>query len=590
MSEDILKKIVDRRRADIERLGLTFGFDIPEKRTVGRCEFLGRPGPILEVKRASPSKGDIAPDLVPADLACTYAAAGAQAISVLTETNYFKGTLADLITVAKAVDNGDGTKKCAVLRKDFLLFEDEIDIAYRCGADAVLLIARILDDEQLIKMAKRAQSFEMQAFVEVREPDDLRKLNLVLETLDKEAAGDAAKRAERTIVAGVNSRDLATFHIDPMVPAAIRNKLPAKAVFESGVHTPADATFARSLGFKGILVGEAVAKNPPLAAKLVAAFGAAKDNRRGDFWKIFAERRDAKRAAYAAMEESTKQCHCKERSDAAISGLLHPQGVRNDITSKIPMVKICGITREEDGFAAAEMGADMLGFVFSNTKRLTNEKFVRDFTQLLRSEYEAEGKLCPLFVGVITETTTEEGKTAIKLAAEGILDAVQFHGFAAPAFDSTCNCAETLDNGDRQMTAQVSTLDNLACHCEERSDAAIQAVPATLPCYNALRIGSAEDFAAFEAARKHGEPRVLLDAKVEGIPGGSGQRIPEELLREKAGETPFWLAGGITPENIGDICAKFSPELVDVSSGVEDAPGIKNAEKMMQLFEAVNSL
>ncbi|MCQ2093299.1 MAG: bifunctional indole-3-glycerol phosphate synthase/phosphoribosylanthranilate isomerase [Fibrobacter sp.] len=520
MSEDILKKIVDKRRADIERLGLTFGFDIPEKRTVGRCEFLGRPGPILEVKRASPSKGDIAPDLVPADLACTYAAAGAQAISVLTETNYFKGTLADLITVAKAVDNGDGTKKCAVLRKDFLLFEDEIDIAYRCGADAVLLIARILDDEQLIKMAKRAQSFDMQAFVEVREPDDLRKLNLVLETLDKEAAGDAAKSAERTIVAGVNSRDLATFHIDPMVPAAIRNKLPAKAVFESGVHTPADAAFARSLGFKGILVGEAVAKNPPLAAKLVEAFAAAEDNRRGDFWKTFAERRDAKRAAYAAQ---------------------------------IPMVKICGITREEDGFAAAEMGADMLGFVFSNTKRLTNEKFVRDFTQLLRSEYEAEGKLCPLFVGVITETTTEEGKTAIKLAAEGILDAVQFHGFAAPSFDKG-------DSGS------------------------VPGMTSSLPCYNALRIGEESDFENFAAIRKHGEPRVLLDAKVEGIPGGSGQRIPEELLREKAGETPFWLAGGITPENIGDICAKFSPELVDVSSGVEDAPGIKNVEKLQQLF------
>lgn len=541
MSEDILKKIVDKRRADIERLGLTFGFDIPEKRTVGRCEFLGRPGPILEVKRASPSKGDIAPDLVPADLACTYAAAGAQAISVLTETNYFKGTLADLITVAKAVDNGDGTKKCAVLRKDFLLFEDEIDIAYRCGADAVLLIARILDDEQLIKMAKRAQSFEMQAFVEVREPDDLRKLNLVLETLDKEAAGDAAKSAERTIVAGVNSRDLATFHIDPMVPAAIRNKLPAKAVFESGVHTPADAAFARSLGFKGILVGEAVAKNPPLAAKLVEAFAAAEDNRRGDFWKTFAERRDAKRAAYAAaMADAGMESADAERA-----------------AHKIPMVKICGITREEDGFAAAEMGADMLGFVFSNTKRLTNEKFVRDFTQLLRSEYEAESKLCPLFVGVITETTTEEGKTAIKLAAEGILDAVQFHGFAAPAFD------------DASATGLES---------------------ATLPCYNALRIGEESDFENFAAIRKHGEPRILLDAKVEGIPGGSGQRIPEELLREKAGETPFWLAGGITPENVSEICSKFSPELIDVSSGVEDAPGIKNAEKMMQLFDAVNSL
>lgn len=570
MSEDILKKIVDKRRADIERLGLTFGFDIPEKRTVGRCEFLGRPGPILEVKRASPSKGDIAPDLVPADLACTYAAAGAQAISVLTETNFFKGTLADLITVAKAVDNGDttdeklGTKKCAVLRKDFLLFEDEIDIAYRCGADAVLLIARILDDEQLIKMAKRAQSFEMQAFVEVREPDDLRKLNLVLETLDKEAAGDAAKSAARTIVAGVNSRDLATFHIDPMVPAAIRNKLPAKAVFESGVHTPADAAFARSLGFKGILVGEAVAKNPPLARELVRAFGDADENRRGDFWKTFAERRDAKRAAYAAA-----------MSDAGVQDAAA-------LAAKIPMVKICGITREEDGFAAAEMGADLLGFVFSNTKRLTNEKFVRDFTQLLRSEYEAEGKLCPLFVGVITETTTEEGKTAIKLAAEGVLDAVQFHGFAAPAFDAIpADASERLSGAEGDRIQDMAPIGRTSLQGD---------VPATLPCYNALRIGSAEDFENFAAIRKHGEPRVLLDAKVEGIPGGSGQRIPEELLRAKAGETPFWLAGGITPENIGDICAKFSPELVDVSSGVEDAPGIKNAEKMMQLFEAINSL
>lgn len=554
MSEDILKKIVDRRRADIERLGLTFGFDIPEKRTVGRCEFLGRPGPILEVKRASPSKGDIAPDLVPADLASTYAAAGAQAISVLTETNYFKGTLADLITVAKAVDNGDttaeklGTKKCAVLRKDFLLFEDEIDIAFRCGADAVLLIARILDDEQLVKMAKRAQSFEMQAFVEVREPDDLRKLNLVLDAL--------GEGAEKTIVAGVNSRDLATFHIDPMVPAAIRNKLPAKAVFESGVHTPADAAFARSLGFKGILVGEAVAKNPPLAAKLVAAFGAAEDNRRGDFWKTFAERRDMKRAAYAAA-----------MADAGVDRA-------DEIAAKIPMVKICGITREEDGFAAAEMGADLLGFVFSNTKRQTNENFVRNFTQLLRNEYAAEGRTCPLFVGVITETTTEEGKTAIKLAVEGILDAVQFHGVAAPAFGA------------------CYALDNLVCHCEEQRDEAIEAgsanVPATLPCYNALRIGEESDFDNFALIRKNGEPRVLLDAKVEGVPGGSGKRIPEELLRAKAGETPFWLAGGITPENVSDILAKFSPELVDVSSGVEDAPGIKNVEKMQQLFAAIN--
>ncbi len=161
MSEDILSKIVRMRREDIERLGLNFDIEIPEARRVGHTEFLGNAGAILEVKRASPSKGDIAPDLDPVGLATTYAEAHAQAVSVLTEMNFFKGSLRDLIAVADLMERRrkQGLHTCAVLRKDFLLFEDEIDIAYRCGADAVLLIARILDDAQLVKMAERAQRF-----------------------------------------------------------------------------------------------------------------------------------------------------------------------------------------------------------------------------------------------------------------------------------------------------------------------------------------------------------------------------------------------------------------------------------------------
>ena len=505
---DILQTIVAKRRADIERLGLNFGIDIPEKRRVGHTEFLGNAGAILEVKRASPSKGDIAPDLDPVNLANTYAEAHAQAVSVLTEMNYFKGSLRDLIAVADLMEKRrqQGLHACAVLRKDFLLFEDEIDIAYRCGADAVLLIARILDDEQLVKMAKRAQSFDMQAFVEVRETDDFRKLHLVTEAL-----GDGAAK---TIVAGVNSRDLATFHTDPLVPASVRNKLPAKAVFESGIHSGADAAYARSLGFTGILVGEAVAKNPPLAKEVVSSFESGRENAQGKFWKEFAERRDAKRTESAG---AVKQPH-----------------------NNRPMVKICGITREEDGLLAAELGADMLGFVFSKTKRLTTEEFVKSFSTKLR----AGGNPVPLLVGVITDPESVEGQTAIKLAREGVLDAVQFHGIAA-------------------------------VHNNEYAH------------YCAARVGEASDFDKVNALRKNGEPRILLDAKVEGIPGGTGKQIPESLLREKAGDIPLWLAGGINPENVSELVNKFSPELIDVSSGIEDAPGIKNAEKMRALFAKV---
>ncbi|MBP5187634.1 MAG: bifunctional indole-3-glycerol phosphate synthase/phosphoribosylanthranilate isomerase, partial [Fibrobacterales bacterium] len=212
MEEDILRRIVERRRADVERLGPEFGAAVPAARRVGRTAFLGEPGAVFEVKRASPSKGDIAPDLDPVELATAYAEAGAQAVSVLTEGNFFKGSLDDLVAVADLMERRrrNGLRACAVLRKDFLLSEEEVDVADRCGADAVLLIARILDGDRLAAMARRAAELGMRAFVEVRGREDLRKLEAATSALGGAAAG--------TIVAGVNSRDLATFRIDPLVP------------------------------------------------------------------------------------------------------------------------------------------------------------------------------------------------------------------------------------------------------------------------------------------------------------------------------------------------------------------------------------
>jgi indole-3-glycerol phosphate synthase/phosphoribosylanthranilate isomerase len=259
-------------------------------------------------------------------------------------------------------------------------------------------------------------------------------------------------------------------------------------------------------------VGEAVAKNPPLAKEVVAAFESGCENARGKFWRKFAEQ---------LAERQTRRS----------------------------LVKICGITRVEDGMLAAELGADMLGFVFSTTKRLTTEEFVRSFKERLLPLKQVQGRNdkseTPILVGVITDPNSEEGKTAIKLAREGVLDAVQFHGIEPSAADT-----------------------GLAHYC-------------------AARIGTPEDFQTVTNLRTHGEPRILLDAKVDGIPGGTGKTIPESLLREKAGDLPLWLAGGITPENVGTICEKFHPELIDVSSGVENAPGIKNHEKMKALFNAI---
>jgi len=237
---DILEKIVADRRRDLVKLGPSFGSRIPSRRLRPLVPFLAEPGAILEIKRASPSRGDIVPTLEPRKLVAAYATAGARNISVLTERNYFKGSLEDLIDVSTA------RPELAYLRKDFLLQEEEIELSYRAGADAVLLIARILDVDLLRRMAELCRSFGMTPFVEVREYEDYAKLRAVA--------------AEGMVLCGVNARDLATFSIDPLIPAAARSRIPGRAVYESGIDSAGAAAYARRLGFDGILVGEAAIK------------------------------------------------------------------------------------------------------------------------------------------------------------------------------------------------------------------------------------------------------------------------------------------------------------------------------------------
>ncbi|MBP5246717.1 MAG: bifunctional indole-3-glycerol phosphate synthase/phosphoribosylanthranilate isomerase [Fibrobacter sp.] len=490
MSRDILAEIVAKRKADIERLGICFGFERP-KRTRPLHPFIAKPGTILEVKRSSPSKGNIAMGLDPVETARKYAEAGTSAISVLTETNYFNGTLSDILKVAEAAPN------CAILRKDFLLYPEEVDVAYDFGADAVLLIARILDDSTLCAMANRARELGMTPFVEVRTEDDIRKLKLV--------------QKDGECVAGVNARDLRNFHIDPLIPAAFRKELGPRAVFESGVKEPSDAAFARRLGFEGILIGEAAAKSPDSAKNLVSAFLGASQDGYGKFWKTFAEKREE---------------------------------VRKNFPGK-PLVKICGITNEEDAVLATELGADMLGFMFYNpSPRKTNEADTRRIVSRLKEQFKDKAPLC---VGVVADRGTAEEKTAFALAKEGVLDAIQFHGVSIP-----------------------SEMEN-----------------ANFGYYAAVRLKSQAEAESLIANSKHSLPRTLVDAYVPDVVGGTGKRIDDSLLDAVRAKEPLWMAGGISSENISEIVARFEPELVDLSTSLEASHGKKSAEKLRAFFKAV---
>ncbi len=190
---------------------------------------------IAEVKRRSPSKGDLAPDLDPAVLAADYAAAGAACLSVLTDADAFGGSPEDLAAARAAVD-------VPVLRKDFTVAANDVCDARLMGADCVLLIAAALDDAELADFAALAVDLGLDVLVEVHDEEELER---ALAT----TPGD---------LIGVNQRDLVTFEVDQERAVRMAGAIPSTAasVAESGVRGPDDAVALATAGYDAVLVGE----------------------------------------------------------------------------------------------------------------------------------------------------------------------------------------------------------------------------------------------------------------------------------------------------------------------------------------------
>ncbi len=207
---------------------------------------------IAEVKRRSPGAGDIRPRLDPAGLARTYAENGAAALSVLTDTPWFGGRLDDLVSARAAVD-------LPALRKDFTLDRIQIDEARAAGADAILLIVRILDDARLSDLHGYALELGLAALVEVHDERELER-----------ALAVGAR------IVGINNRDLATFSTDLAVTEGLLDRLPADTVVvsESGIRNSDDVERLGRSGVDAVLVGETIlrASSPGrMVADLAAA-------------------------------------------------------------------------------------------------------------------------------------------------------------------------------------------------------------------------------------------------------------------------------------------------------------------------------
>ena len=247
----ILDTIVAQKKLEVGRLR-SAGMMAPEKPVEpprGFIQALTRTSEIAviaEVKKASPSKGIICQDFDPEKIAATYEAGGAEAISVLTDERFFQGSL-DYIPLVRQVVG------LPVLRKDFIIDELQIDQAGCYGADAILLIAAILDQAQLKDYLQMTEALGMDGLVEVHDEKELEK---------SLAAGSR--------IIGINNRDLRDFTVDLATTIRLRRQIPdtVPVVSESGIKDRDDIIMLQDHGVRAVLVGESLMRSGDRAAAL----------------------------------------------------------------------------------------------------------------------------------------------------------------------------------------------------------------------------------------------------------------------------------------------------------------------------------
>lgn len=238
MVPDILAQIVEQKKADLKTREP--GIDgkaeasVAARRPFAPALIQDCPAIIAEIKKASPSRGVLAPSFDPASLAVAYREGGAAALSVLTDAAHFCGSLDHLRKVREAVT-------LPVLRKDFTIDEYHVVEAAAHGSDAILLIAAVLTTAQLRRFRELAAEYDMAALVEVHNEEELH------------AAADSGAQ-----IVGVNNRNLHTFEVRLDTALRLAEQIPAGAirVAESGIHSSHDVQRLASAGYTAFLVGE----------------------------------------------------------------------------------------------------------------------------------------------------------------------------------------------------------------------------------------------------------------------------------------------------------------------------------------------
>ncbi|MDQ0214356.1 indole-3-glycerol phosphate synthase [Oikeobacillus pervagus] len=253
MTASILDGILQKKKEEVERLKETFRHEFVEQKKYSLYESFQQSTVmkvIAEMKRASPSKGDIHVTVDPLAQAKQYEQSGANAISVLTDEPFFKGKMEDLKNIREVV-------KLPILCKDFIIDPIQIDRAKQAGANVILLIAAALDDEQLTTLFSYAHETGLEVLLEVHDEVEMER----------------ALQLNAKII-GINNRDLKTFEVNlattEKLIQPLKNEKDTYFISESGIRTKEDVERVRIAGASGILVGETLMRSKDINATLTS--------------------------------------------------------------------------------------------------------------------------------------------------------------------------------------------------------------------------------------------------------------------------------------------------------------------------------
>lgn len=496
-----------------------------------------------EFKRASPSKGDIALDLVAAEQGIKYSKAGAAILSVLTEPKWFKGSLQDMEDVRVATEKGLQSSRSAVLRKDFVLEEYQLLEARAHGADTVLLIVAILEVDRLQRLIKTSRMWGMEPLVEVNTLPEM------------EIALDAGAK-----VIGVNNRNLHTFQLDlgtteRVMEAARKRSLSwdkkrgdILLAALSGISARADVVRYERAGVSVVLIGETLM-----------------------------------RAADPLQ---------------AVRELL---GLEDSARGSNTLIKVCGITRVEDAMVATRAGTNLIGTIFCASKRKVTGEGSAAVVQAVRKFGERTKRVLP-YVEEIVDT-----------AGAGALAPMSPEWFAhwqkelLRVTRRTPLVVGVFQNNSVEEVAELveaSGIDLIQLHGDETIGFAREISKKTgVPCIKVVHVphdaaaATAEGLGKVlaglqqeEGGKEGGPIALLLDTSVGNQKGGSGAKFDWSLAAmAQAQGFPVIVAGGLLPENVEEALSVAQPFGVDVSSGVEASPGVKEGGKVTDFIRRVRT-